>query len=139
MTDEPRESQYFLDMGNVVVRAGGRAKIHVQPRESFCLGRLMVLSESAPNFVVDELVVGRKVLWRGPAPAAEIVEPGVALVCTRPVTPSEFVTVSVVNTGSRDAVFRAVVTGRRLPGGSSPEAPIPLHLVGRTKNGGTSR
>jgi hypothetical protein len=109
------EGQYQLDMGRVVVRAGGRANIHVQPHEAFRPARLSVLPEVERGLVVDEVWVGETCLWRGPLPAEEIVGEGVSLTYSRTVSKSTFVTVAVSNASGSDVVFRAVVSGPLTP------------------------
>jgi hypothetical protein len=110
-----KDGQYHLDMGRVVVRAGGRANINVQPLEAFRPARLAVLPEAERGFVVDELRVGKTCLWKGPLPAAEIAGAGVSLTHTRTVSKPEFVTVAVSNASGTDLVFRAVVSGPLAP------------------------
>jgi hypothetical protein len=116
--ETPQPAQYVLDMCEVVVKAGWRTNVNVQPREAFRPARLKIILESldcAGSFTVDEVSVRGTILWRGPAPTPLFVGEGVSLAATRVVTPSEFVTVSVTNGTTVDRVFRGEVSGPLAP------------------------
>lgn len=126
--EAPKNAQYELDTGEVVVRAGGRANINVQPRAAFRPCELSVRSvfvrrscdqlsglESVNSFTVDEVQVGRESLFRdlrAPQDRDRVHDEQVLLLRgTEVATPSSFVTISVTNHDTVDRVFRAVVSG----------------------------
>jgi hypothetical protein len=112
--EAPKYGLYELDMGKVVVRAGGSARINVQPKKTFRPCRLVVLPESVGSFTVTEVTMHKVTLWQCPLPTSEFGNQGVLLTAaflSQPATPSMFITVSVTNTSPDDRVFRAVVSG----------------------------
>jgi len=114
VTDTPRAAHYELDMGSVVVRAGGKCNVNVQPREAFRPSRLRVFDECAEGFTVDAVsVLGHRdaPLAKGPLAASDFAGAGRELGSTRLVEASNFVTVSVTNDTLVDRVFKAVVSG----------------------------
>jgi hypothetical protein len=106
---------YELNMGGIPVASHRACNISWQSREVFRPARLTVLTPSADDFTVDEVVAGKTVLWKGPWPASKLVGEGILLDTTVTVTQSMFLTVSVTNHSHHDSVFRAVVAGLLVP------------------------
>jgi hypothetical protein len=114
VTDSPQAVPYELDVGSVVVWAGGSCNITVQPREAFRPSRLKILAKVAEGFTVNFVSVTGShevLLFKGPRAASDFAGAGRELDAARLVGVSNFVTVSVTNNTPGDLVFRATVTG----------------------------
>lgn len=113
---KPQKSREFpLGFPEVTVPAGGTADITAQPQVPFRGERLIIPSDIAGLFMLDDIRVGKnsQLVSTGSIPARTFTEVGVGVgVHLDTAQVSQQITLRVRNISGQDATFRAALIGR---------------------------